>query len=47
MKRVVVVGIPLNVISTYAFLESGWKTVLAMLRRVVVFEESEISFEDF
>ena len=28
MKRVVVVGIPLNVISTYAFLESGWKTVL-------------------
>ena len=28
MKRVVVVGIPLNVISTYALLESGWKTVL-------------------
>jgi hypothetical protein len=26
MKRVVVVGIPLNVISTYALLESGWKT---------------------
>ena len=29
MKRVVVVGIPLNVISTYALLETGWKTVLA------------------
>ena len=28
MKRVVVVGIPLNVISTYALLETGWKTVL-------------------
>ena len=28
MKRVVVVGIPLNVISTHARLESGWKTVL-------------------
>ena len=28
MKRVVVVGIPLNVISTYALLEAGWKTVL-------------------
>ena len=28
MKKVVVVGIPLNVISTYALLESGWKTVL-------------------
>ena len=28
MKRVVVVGIPLNVISTSALLESGWKTVL-------------------
>ena len=28
MKRVVVVEIPLNVISTYALLETGWKTVL-------------------
>ena len=28
MKRVVIVGIPLNVISTYALLETGWKTVL-------------------
>ena len=28
MKRVVVVGIPLNVISIYALLETGWKTVL-------------------
>ena len=28
MKRVVVVGFPLNVISTYALLETGWKTVL-------------------
>ena len=28
MKRVVVVGIPLNVMSTYALLETGWKTVL-------------------
>ena len=28
MKRVVVVGIPLNVFSTYALLETGWKTVL-------------------
>ena len=28
MKRVVVVGIPLNVISTYALSETGWKTVL-------------------
>ena len=28
MKRVVVVGIPLNVISTCALLETGWKTVL-------------------
>ena len=28
MKRVVVVGIPLNVISTYALLETGWKTLL-------------------
>ena len=28
MKRVVVVGIPLIVISTYALLEAGWKTVL-------------------
>ena len=28
MKRVVVVGILLNVISTYALLETGWKTVL-------------------
>ena len=28
MKRVVVVGIPLNVISTYALLETGWKTIL-------------------
>ena len=28
MNRVVVVGIPLNVISTYALLEIGWKTVL-------------------
>ena len=28
MKRVLVVGIPLNVISTYALLETGWKTVL-------------------
>ena len=28
MKRVVIAGIPLNVISTYALLETGWKTVL-------------------
>ena len=28
MKRIVVVGIPLNVISTYALLETGGKTVL-------------------
>jgi len=28
MKRVVVVGIPLNVISTYALSDTGWKTVL-------------------
>ena len=48
MKRVVVVGIPLNVISTYALLETGWKTVLGNAEESgLFFEEIETSFEDF
>ena len=48
MKRVVVVGIPLNVISTYALLETGWKTVLGNAEESGLFlKKLKNSFEDF
>ena len=48
MKRVVVVGIPLNVISTYALLETGWKTVLGNAEESGLFlKKLKLPFEDF
>ena len=43
MKRVVVVGIPLNVISTYALLETGWKTILGNAEESFFFGNAEES----
>ena len=44
MKKVVVVGIPWNVISTYALLKYGWKTVLGNAEDSGLFQGKKTKF---